>query len=194
MSVVETRTALLAALVIAVAAAACGGGAVATLRPASPSPGTPGGAGATGTPAQPTASAAQPTGGQGISNFCLNTPDEVASALGVPAPSASGAENPGFGGGCLYTAADGSLVWSIGIVPLTAAGDPIAAALQTEGAVAISGIGDSAVLVSAQGPLVFKRGTWIVSSGGTPALAIASDAAAYRAAMETLARAAATRI
>lgn len=142
-----------------------------------------------GTPGQPA-----PTGGQPISDFCLNTAEEVAAALQVPTPTATGAANPGFGGGCLYTAADGTLVYAVSTVPVTAGVDTIGAGLQTAGAVAINGIGERAVLMSAQGPLVFQKGSWIVSSGGTPDLAIAADAAAYRAAMETLARAAADRI
>lgn len=169
-------------------AIACGG---------SPAPAATTGTGqmATQPPAgQPAPVTQAPGGGQGIADFCLNTREEVAAALQVDLPTAAGNENPGFGGGCIYSAADGSLVWSVGIVPVTPQADLIATGLQTPGAVAIEGIGEGAVLISAQGPLVFRRGNWFVSSGGNPTLPIASNAAAYRAAMETLARAAAGRI
>jgi hypothetical protein len=123
-----------------------------------------------------------------ISDFCLNTPDEVASAFGVDAPTALNSPNPGFGGGCLYNTAN-TMVYSIGIVPANAGGvDTMAAAKQTPGAVEIDGIGEDAVLMSAQGPLVYKKGDWIVSTGGGLEQ-IEMDPAAYRTALETLARA-----
>jgi hypothetical protein len=136
---------------------------------------------------------ASPPGGQGIADFCLNTTDEVGAALQTSVARAEGNENPGFGGGCLYFAADGALVYSIGFVPAVQGVDLIETGLQTPGSVEIMGIGERAVLMSAQGPLVYRKGTWNVTTGGTPDLAIASDAAAYRAAMEELARTGSSR-
>lgn len=156
-----------------------------------------GGAPAAGTPAAPTQAPAptQVAPGPGeLANFCLNTPAEVAAAFGVPEPSLTSTPNPGFGGGCLYQDANGRLVYSIGIVPVVAGSDLIAAGLQTPGSVAISGVGEAAVLVSDQGPLVYRKGPWIVSTVGVPTLAIASDAARYRAALESLARASSARL
>jgi hypothetical protein len=136
---------------------------------------------------EPAGGTEPPAGGGTGAAFCLVTPEEVAAALQVDAPTPVGNENPGFGGGCFYSAADGALVYSIGVVPASG-GDLIAAGLQTQGAVAVPDLGEGAVLVSPQGPLVFKKGDWYVTTGGTPDLPIASDAAAYRAALEALAR------
>jgi hypothetical protein len=137
---------------------------------------------------------APPAGGQGIADFCLNTDDEVGAAMGVPVARSDGNENPGFGGGCLYLAADGGLIYSIGIVPVVQGVDMITTALQTPGAVAVTGLGERAVLVSAQGPLVYELGDWTISTGGAPTLGIAADPAAYKAALEQLARQGAARL
>jgi hypothetical protein len=187
--VTHRTLALVAALLLI---SACGGGG-----PAATTPGNaPGTTAPAGTPQATPATTGQPgpTGGQGATDFCLNTPEEVATAYQVPPPNAVGNENPGFGGGCIYSASDGSLVHSIGWVPVQPGMDTIQTGLDTPGAVAITGIGEAAVLMSDLGPLVFRHGQWIVSTGGNPSLEIASDPAAYRAALETLARAAASRM
>ena len=168
---------------------ACGGGAATpTQRASAPaaSVSAPSAAPESAPVSQPTAA---PGGGDEISDFCLNTPDEVADALGVETPTGVSTANPGFGGGCIYSTTGDVLVYSIAFVPANAGGmDTIEVGLQTPGAVEVQGIGERAVLMSAMGPLAYRKGDWVVSTGPGVNL-LNNDAAALRAALETLARA-----
>jgi hypothetical protein len=182
------QLALAVALLIAVGCGSAPGGS-ATQPPTATA--------ATGTqapiPTQAVASQPPAPGGE-LSNLCLNTPAEVAAALGVPEPTATNTPNPGFGGVCSYNDAAGQMVYSIGISPVTASTDALALARQNPAAVDIPGIADEAVLASQYGPLLFRRGSWLVSAGANPTLQIFADPAAYRTALESLARTAATRL
>ena len=142
-----------------------------------------------GPTAEQIAASEDDSGGEEISDFCLNTADEVASALDVDTPTGVSTPNPGFGGGCIYSTPSEVLVYSISFVPAGAGGvDLIETGLQTPGAVEVEGIGERAVLMSAAGPLVYRKGAWFVSTG--PGLnMLDNDPAAVRTALETLARA-----
>lgn len=132
--------------------------------------------------------------GGATAEFCLNTTEEVSEALDVEAVEAAGTQNANVGGGCSYTTSDGTLVYAIAVIIGQNAEATIAAGLQTEGAVEIDGIGDEAVLMSAGGPLVVRVGDTIISQGPLPGVPNYDDAAAMRAAMEELGRAAADRL
>ena len=145
------------------------------------------------------ATAAPPAnGGDGeIDDFCLNTDEEVSSALEVDVAESISTPNPGFGGGCLYSDADGNLVHAIAVIPESGQAGATIDAAQDGGAPTIDGIGDDAVLMSDQGPLAFVKGEWIVSMGLGAAAAtvpISGDPDAFRAALEELGRSAADRV
>lgn len=138
-------------------------------------------------------------GGDGgeIADFCLNTDDEVSCALEVDVAESVSTPNPGFGGGCLYNNADGNLVHAIAVVPAGATGQGTIDAAQDGGAPTIDGIGDDAVLMSAQGPLAIVKGDWVISTGigvAATTVPISSNPAAFRAALEELGRSAVNRL
>lgn len=145
------------------------------------------------------ATAAPPADGGGgeIDDFCLNTDDEVSSALEVDVAESVSTPNPGFGGGCLYSDADGNLVHAIAVIPESGQTGATIDAAQDGGAPTIDGIGDDAVLMSEAGPLAFVKGDWIVSmglGGAAATVPISSDPDAFRAALEELGRSAADRL
>jgi len=136
-------------------------------------------------------------GGSG-EEFCLNTIEEVSAALEVEVTDRASFENPGSGGGCSYTDADGGPVYAISVV----IGDQAAAAFdayrQLEGAEEISGIGDAAVYspINEIPGVAFSKGgaTYgVVGPARLLELPISDDPAAFRSAVEELARQAADR-
>lgn len=130
-------------------------------------------------------------GGSG-EEFCLNTIEEVSAALEVEVTDRASFENPGSGGGCSYTDADGGPVYAISVV----IGDQAAAAFdayrQLEGAEEISGIGDAAVYspINEIPGVAFSKGG---ATYGVVGSARSDDPAALRSAVEELARQAADR-
>lgn len=147
------------------------------------------------------ATAAPPADGGGdggeIDDFCLNTDDEVSSALEVDVAESVSTPNPGFGGGCLYYDADGNLVHAIAVLPESGQTGATIDAAQDGGAPTIEGIGDDAVLMSDAGPLAFVKGEWIVSmglGGAAATVPISGDPDAFRAALEELGRQAVGRL
>lgn len=166
--------------------AACGGTA------------SPTGAGGAGTnpPAAATAlatpGATTTVGGGGDASWCLNTTEEVEAALAVNVAQAVGTGNPGYGGGCLYNGADGVPVYALSVVTAEGAVATFNAAKAAQGAVTVDGVGDAAVLISPQGPFAVLKGATFISISGFGA--IMEDATAFRVAMETLGKAAVTRL
>lgn len=136
-------------------------------------------------------------GGSGEES-CLNTIEEVSAAFEVEVTDRASFENPGSGGGCSYTDADGGPVYAISVV----IGDQAAAAFdayrQLEGAEEISGIGDAAVYspFNEIPGVAFSKGgaTYgVVGAARLLELPISDDPAALRSAVEELARQAADR-
>lgn len=131
-------------------------------------------------------------GGEGDANsYCLNTVDEVASALGVEVASADGIANAGLGGGCMYNGPDGMPVMAISVVDNEAAADAFEGYRQYEGAEEVSGIGDAALFLPMNEMIgiAFMKGDVVASIGPTVQLDLSDDA--LRAAVEELARRAA---
>ena len=165
--------------------AACGG----TTAPSTEGAATDGGG---NEPAATSTSDGGSTGGN--TDWCLNTVDEVSAALEIEVAEAAGNDAPGVGGGCLYNAADGSLAYGISVVTADGASGAFQAAKGGDGVETIGGIGDDAVLVSPGGPLAVLKGDAFISIGAVPPVPIIDDAAAYRAALEELGRAAVGRL
>jgi hypothetical protein len=126
-------------------------------------------------------------------DWCLNTVEEVSAAIGGAAVTATGADAPGVGGGCLYANADGKLVYAVSTVTSSGATQTFDAAKATQGVVTISGIGDGAVLMSAQGPLIVLKGSALLSLGLLPDSGV-TDPTQFRAKNEELAKAAVGRL
>jgi hypothetical protein len=188
---------------IAIAVAACGTstpGATTAGSQAQPVAGPTSGSGATtGTvPTTGTVVTTQPGDGGGLveaQDFCLNTPEEVATGLGVGAVTAAGSANPGLGGGCLYSDATGKVVYAISVVLGSSAAQTFEAFTSTEGVEEVAGIGDRAIYLpmNALVGIAFLKGEVLASMSPTPGLAIQDDPTALRAALAELARQAAGR-
>jgi hypothetical protein len=125
--------------------------------------------------------------------WCLNSTDEVANAIGEKVSGLAGAEVPGLGGGCTYTAANGAIVLSQAIITGPAALGTFNGAKLAEGAIVLSGVGDEAVLVTARGPMVIRLGRIVISMTVTPTSEL-NDSAKLRTAFEQLGKAAVQRI
>lgn len=177
---------VLAALALATLAA-CSSGAPAPTATAEADTTAPAAA------SEPATSSAPAGNGGDNTDWCLNTVEEVAAAIDIEVTEGAGTDAPGIGGGCTYTNADGSLGYAISVVTAEGAVSTFEAAKNADGAESISGIGDDAVLISAQGPLAVLKGSTFISIGalGVP---IIEDAAAYRTALEELGRAAIDRL
>jgi hypothetical protein len=182
------RARLKLALAVPFVLAACGGGA-ATSAPGATTGAAPTAAGAT----QATGATSAPAAGGGAEQWCLNTVDEVEAAIGTEVATASGNDNAGAGGGCIYSDASGNLLYSVAVVTVPGHEQTYEAGKTTPGAVEISGIGNGAVLISPQGPLVILTDRGLISLGPTTP-AMLADAAAYRTAAETLGRQAVGRL
>jgi len=176
--------------------AACGGTAAPATVSVPTSAATTGGGEVEPTSVGPT----DGSGGDGATGsgeeFCLNTVEEVSAALEVDVTDTTSFENPGSGGGCGYTDADGGPIYAISV----AIGDQAAAAFdayrQLEGAEEISGIGDAAVYAPFNEipGVAFSKGGATYGVIGSPRLLelpISDDPAALRSAIEELARQAA---
>ena len=131
------------------------------------------------------------SGVTGSSKWCLNTVDEVSAAVGTAVTAAVGTDAGAAGGACAYTAGNVPVL-AISVVTGAPSGT-FDAFKGTQGAETLTGIGDAAVLVTAQGPLAFIKGTTVVSMTIVPTATMA-DAAKIKSALETLAKAAAGRI
>lgn len=185
-----SRPTTLLSVLLLIGVAACGG------QPAV----DPASASATDVDSSVAPSAAESEGGGGsdggssdADRYCLNTVDEVASALGVEVSTADGVANPGLGGGCMYNGPDGMPVMAISVIDNESAADAFEGYRQYEGAEEISGIGDAALFLplNEMVGIAFKKGDVVASLGPTRALELTGDA--LRAAVETLARQAADR-
>lgn len=145
-------------------------------------------------PVQPPATQAStnPDPGTGTRDWCLNTTAEVSAAIGGTAVTATSSDLPGLGGACNYTTVDGKFVYIASAVTDGSAAATFDAARQTQGVVFISGIGDEAVLMTAQGPLVVRKGNAFISLGTLPDSGITE--ADWRSKNEELARAAIARL
>lgn len=184
-----------AVLLMMLVAAACGTGAA-----------TPGATGTTPTTTTATTAPAEtgpaggttaPTTGGGngtATDWCLNSPPEVEAALHVLGVVGTSTDTPGVGGGCTYALADGTVVHAVSVVNSANFAATFEAGKQTPGAVEIPGIGNGAVLMSPQGPLVILKNTGLISMGPLGPADIMGDPAAYRTAVEALGRAAADRL
>jgi len=177
--------------------AACGGADAPATDSAPTSAATDGGGDVEAT-APPAGGGNGSTGGGSGEEFCLNTIEEVSAALEVDVTDAAGFENPGSGGGCVYSDAEQRTVYLIGVVDNEQAGAAFEGYRQLEGAEEISGIGDTALYA----PLNEIPGVAFTKGGVTynvfgPAmileLPISDDPAAIRSAIEELARQAADR-
>lgn len=177
--------------------AACGGGTTpstaaddgaetaATPTPTATEAGTDSGGGAV---------PASDAGGEaGVTEWCHNTVEEVSAAFGVDVADAVGTAAPGLGGGCAYTYADPTMGYAISTITTGDVRATIDAFRGGEGASDVVGIGDTAVLISPQGPLAVVKGNILISLAAY-GLPIVEDAAAYRAALEELGRSAADRL
>ena len=133
------------------------------------------------------------SGGPVSERWCLNTADEVTSAIGEKVTSLAGAEVPGLGGGCAYTAANGATVLSQAILTGPPALGTFNGAKIAEGAIVLNGVGDEAVLVTARGPMVVRRGRVVISMTVTPTSEL-NDTTKLRSAFEQLGKAAVQRL
>ncbi|HEY7589819.1 MAG TPA: hypothetical protein VH723_02430 [Candidatus Limnocylindrales bacterium] len=170
--------------------AACGAGSTSSSSPAGSVAGETGGA--TPESSAPAGSADTGVGLGGANQWCLNTPEEVAAAIGGMQVTASGTDAPGVGGGCIYTAADGKMPYALSVVSNDTATQTFEAAKIQQGAVVISGIGQGAILVSPAGPLVVLQNGKLASLGFTPDAGVSQSE--MQARLEELARAAAGRM
>jgi hypothetical protein len=182
------------ALVVAAAVAACGGtsapGSAAAPSTAATNP--PASASAAASVEASAAGQSLPPGVTGSAKWCLNTVDEVSAAVGTIVTTAAGSDAPGVGGGCVYTSAAGTPIYGISVVSPAPAG-MFEGFKAGQGAESLSGIGDAAVLVTPGGPLVVLKGQTVASLVILPSSGM-SDLAKARAALESLAKAAAGRM
>jgi hypothetical protein len=190
-------------LALALVVGACGGSAPGASSASGATPASVPSSEAGATPAAPSApvapSASAAAGGSGLSeasDFCLNTADEVASVLGVPGITASGVENPGLGGGCMYAGPDGAPVYSISVVTSDMALSAFEGYRTSEGAEDVSGVGDAATYLPLNDLLgiAFRKGNVVASMAPLGDLSILEDEAATRKALLDLARSAAEAI
>jgi hypothetical protein len=135
----------------------------------------------------------------GSAKWCLNTVEEVAAAVGVAVTAAAGSDAPGIGGGCVYTNAAGTPIYGISVVSPAPAG-MFAGFKAGKGATSVSGIGDDALLVTPAGPLAVLKGQTVASLAILPTSGMGDpnsgvgDLSKVRAALESLAKAAADRM
>ena len=180
------RRSLIALAILATFAfAACSSSPSASGAPSAPVASQPNGA------SQPVASS-EPGTGPSSRDWCLNTPEEVSAAIGGAAVTATSSDVPGVGGACNYALADGKLVYAVAVVQSEGAVSTFQAAKSTQGVVAVSGIGDDAIIMSPQGPLAILKGTSFISLGTLPDSGITE--ADWRAKNEALGKAAAGRL
>ncbi len=132
------------------------------------------------------------TVGGGANRWCLNTVQEASAALGQTVTAMLGADVPGLGGGCNYSAADGTPVLSLAIITSPSAATTLQGAKLTPGITSVSGVGDEAILVSQAGPFVIRKGNVVISMTIVPTGAM--DAAKMPGAYEQLGKAAVERI
>ena len=159
-SVVERTTRRTAAAVLlgfTLALAACSSGGAAS-QPAAGTPApaaTAGGGQATPAATDAAAATAQPGGGGGGSSACdLVTTGEMASALGTGALTSQG--DPGPPPGCAFKLGDKPVA---ALVLTVSGGDATYDAMAGDaGSVAVSGIGDKAILAEAAHELLVMKG------------------------------------
>lgn len=196
------RSVAIGALGLAFAISACSSApaapATSSSAPAAPATSSSAGGAASVAPdvnPDPTASAGTGTstggGGGGAMAWCLNTPEEVSKALGVGATTATGTDAPGVGGACLYTLTGGKPVFGVSVVTSSEGVTAFENIVSAPGVESFPGIGDRAILAGPDGPFVVLKGSAIASLG---AVAVQSDKARYRTALEELARSAAPRM
>lgn len=188
------RSVAIGALGVAFAIGACSSApaapATSSAAPAAPAT-APAAAPATTSASAPSPSGPTAGGGGGAMAFCLNTPEEVSKALGVGATTATGTDAPGVGGACLYSLTGGNPVFGVSVITSSVGVTSFENMVSAPGVQSISGIGDRAILVGPDGPFVVLKGSVIASLG---AVAVQSDKARYRTALEELARSAAPRM
>jgi hypothetical protein len=140
-------------------------------------------------------SAAQSTGtGAGAaasSKWCLDTNDEVTAALGQAITTATGADVPGSGGTCIYTAGSNPIL-AISVVQPAPPGI-MSGLLGGQMFKQLSGIGDAAALASHIGPLALQKGNTVVLLTIMPGLDTGDDSK-VQAGLEQLAKSAVARI
>jgi hypothetical protein len=132
------------------------------------------------------------SGGTATRDWCLNTAQEVGAAIGGTAVTAKGTTAPEVGGACIYTTADGKLVYTVATINSEAATGTFQAVKSSQGVVQVPGIGDDAILMSPQGPLAILKGSAFISIGFLPAAGI-TDPTEMRTKLEQLARLAVDR-
>ena len=182
-----------AILLLPVLLVACGGTGAPATGATGAAPTSPAGTGSTGATVAPPVTTA-PGGGGTAGNWCLNTPPEVEAALHVQGVVGTSTDAPGVGGGCIYSLADNTPVHAISVVNSANFQATFDAAKTQQGAVEISGIGNGAILVSAQGPLIVLTDKGLISMGPLGPQDVMTDAAKYRAAAEELGKTAAGRV
>src|SRR2546423_3482526 len=112
--------------------------------------------------------------GGGSTKWCLNTNDEVTAAFGKAVTATTGADLPGTGGTCLYTAASQPVL--IIAVYQNATPAVFGGLLNGQKFKDLSGIGDKAALASRIGPLAFQKGNTAVLLTIMPGVDMTNDA------------------
>jgi hypothetical protein len=125
------------------------------------------------------------------SKWCLDTNDEVTAAFGQAITTATGADVPGSGGSCIYTAGSNPIL-AISVVQPAPPGI-MSGLLGGQMFKQLSGIGDAAALASHIGPLALQKGNTVVLLTIMPGLDT-SDDSKMQSALEQLAKAAVARI
>jgi hypothetical protein len=131
------------------------------------------------------------TGANASSKWCLATNNEVTAAFGQAITTATGADVPGTGGSCIYTAGSNPIL-AITVVQPAPPGI-MSGLLGGQMFKQLSGIGDAAALASHIGPLALQKGNTVVLLTIMPGLDTGDDSK-VQTGLEQLAKSAVGRI